>query len=401
MWSSSPSEAYLAVQTIDLESYLQDTIKELDPCFQLSVSEKHRKGMMRALLNISKAKMDQELRNLQAELQWQKAESFLKEELCSLTPSVDDAPQYMEGLLIYENFKPAAKKVFSFLARGRKYQGRLERLLEEVKPELVPAFSKVAEKVPELRLLEDYALGKKDDRPQRDCLLRCVRTEFPKSPPDLPEAGKVKGIRSEMNLQKYLEERFENDDTKKLVLNNVYISKKKKSGKVKVPYTIQLPSSIKNWVKMTSELDALVLDSVKDGDTTVSLIEVWEAKTTLNPATIYDALTKKYTAVSKILEISDVQLCQFSGKEQRNLFIAQDKPRFGIYGTKLLSSKAAARQSQVLVCEKIIETSPLAVKEALSTGKISVSHEMVLSDLNATLSLAQEIQPTVIVATYF
>jgi hypothetical protein len=60
---------------------------------------------------------------------------------------------------------------------------------------------------------------------------------------------------------------------------------------------------------------------------------------------------------------------------------------------------AAARRSQVLVCEKLIETSRKAVEHALDTGEILVSHEQVLSDLKRTLRLAEEIQPTVVIAS--
>jgi hypothetical protein len=379
-----------STQCIPIIPYLKETIQAVDPCFRLAVGEQHRKSMMRAIVKISKVQMDQDLRQLRAKIQWSKADCFVRDELISLTPP-PDAQQFQEGLNKYKSFEPNHMKLFSFLARGRTYQGKLAKLLQDVKPELVPTFQQIVDPIPELELLEYYA--REQHLSLQESLLRCVHTQFPKAPTDSPDAGKAKGIKGETSLQAYLETKYPD----KRVLSNVFISKKPKSGQSpKCPYVIQLPSSL-SWDGMTSELDALVLEPTQDGDESVVVIEVWEAKATLHPVTLHDALSKKYAAVAKIFETNDVRLL-LEGKED---FAIQHGtlPGFGIFGNSLLSPVAAARRSQVLVCEKLIETSRKAVEHALDTGEILVSHEQVLSDLKRTLRLAEEIQPTVVIAS--
>jgi hypothetical protein len=378
-----------STQCIPIIPYLKETIQAVDPCFRLAVGEQHRKSMMRAIMKISKVQMDEDLRQLRAKIHWSKADCFVRDELISLTPP-SDAQQFQEGLDKYKAFEPNHTKLFSFLARGRTYQGKLAKLLQDVKPELVPTFQQIVDPIPELELLECYA--REQHLSLQELLLRCVHAQFPKAPTDSPDAGKAKGIKGETSLQTYLETKYPD----KRVLSNVFISKKPRSGKQKNLYVIQLPSSL-SWDGMTSELDALVLEPTQDGDESVVVIEVWEAKATLHPITLHDALSKKHAAVAKIFETNDVRLL-LEGKE--DLAIQQGTlPGIGIFGNKLLSPVAAARRSQVLACENVIGTSRRAVEHALGTGEILVPHEQVLSDLKRTLRLAEEIQPTVVIGS--
>eukprot|EP00980_Cylindrotheca_fusiformis_P020696 scaffold7738_cov133-Cylindrotheca_fusiformis.AAC.5 len=375
-------------QIIPIIPYLEETIRVVDPSFQLRADEQHRKGMMRAVMQISKVQMGHQLRELHSQIQWENAEAFVQEELVLLTPP-PDAPQFQEGIRKYKSFEPNHKKLFSFLARGRVYQGKLEKVLEDVMPSLVPTFQQIMDPIPELELLEYYA--RRQDKSIQELLLKCVHTSFPKASVDSSEVGKARGINSETSLEKYLESKYPD----KMVLTNVYISKKPRNGKnQKSPFVIQLPSDLQ-WERMTSELDALVLDPIQDGDESVRIQEVWEAKATLHAITLYDALSKKHSAVSKIIETDGVRLLL----QGRGDFAIQNgtTPSVGIFGSSLLSPKAAARRSQVVICEKLAETSAKVVEEALETGFIQASTDEVLSDLKHTLQLAREIQPIVVV----
>lgn len=377
-------------QSIPIIPYLKETILALDPSFSLKVGEQHRKGMMRAMIGkTSKVLMGQDLRQLQSKMQWEKADCFVREELQSLAPP-PDAPQFQEGLTKYKSFEPNHMKLFSFLAGGRVFQGKLDKLLQDTKPSLLPIFQEVVDPIPKLELLESYA--REHHVSLQESLLKCVHAQFPKAPSSSRDGGKAKGIKGETSLQAYLESKYPD----KRVITNVFISKRQRPGKSqKCPFVIQLPSSL-NWDGMTSELDALVLEPTQDGDESVIITEVWEAKATLHPVTLHDALSKKHAAISRIFEANDVRLLlEGSG----NFAIEQGKPpKIGIFGNSLLPPGAAAHKSQVLVCEKLVETSREVVEIALDTGEIPVSHEQVLFDLNRTLKLATEVQPTVVVA---
>ena len=71
----------------------------------------------------------------------------------------------------------------------------------------------------------------------------------------------------------------------------------------------------------------------------------------------------------------------------------------GIFGRALLSPKAAARRTQVMICEKLLGTRREVAENALVSGKISIPHEEVLNYLKTTLVLARDIQPTVVIAS--
>ncbi|CAJ1952454.1 unnamed protein product [Cylindrotheca closterium] len=377
------------VKLIDVEQYLKDTIAAVDPSFQLTVSEVHRKGMMRALLGISKVKMDEDLRNLSAAIEWGKAEKFLREELNGFEPP-QGAPQFQGGLEIYESFAPNAAKLFSYLARGRAYKGQMDLLLQDVRPDLSPIFHEVVGAVDEEHLLEAYAL--QQDPAQQELLLMCVKKELVLNSSDSSDCGKSKGAKGESSLKEFLS----HEHSKERVLHNTFITTKHKNAmSKKCPYVIQLPKSF-DVNGMTTELDAVVLAPFNDGDETMTIDWVWEAKATLHPVTLYDALSKKFSAISTIFAQANAKL-YIKGEEYS--IHATGLPRIGVFGSKILSPSAAARRSQLLTCEVMLSTSPEAVKEALDTGRITVSHEKLMADLNACLLLTQKVKPKVYVAS--
>lgn len=378
------------VRLIDIEQYLKDTIEEVDPSFQLTVNETHRKGMMRALLGISKVVMSQELRNLSTTIEWGKAERFVREELSGLE-SPEGAPQFQDGLEIYESFAPNAVKLFSYLARGRTYKGQMDHLLQDIRPDLCSMFQEVVDPIDELDLLEAYAL--QQDLAQQEFLLMCVKKELVHSSPDSSDNGKSKGAKGETSLTEFL---FSKHGQKQVLQNTFITTKHKNAISKKCPYVIQLPKSV-DVNGMTTELDAAVLAPFYDGDEIVTVDEVWEAKATLNPVTLYDALSKKCSAISTIFAQDKAKL-YIKGKEYS--LQSTGIPSIGVFGSKIMSPHAAARRSQYVTCELMLSTSPEAVKEALGTGRITVNHERLMADLNACLQLTQEVKPRVYVSSF-
>lgn len=386
MVSTANQQGSPGFQIISLETYLEDTIKAIDPNFQLTLGEQHRKIMMRGIIGNTKVQMDEDLRKLRSKLHWDMAERFVLEDLNSLATPVD-APQFKVGLQNYKSYKNNHKKLFSYLAGGRVYQGKLASLLEKTNPELVPKYQQIVEEIPELELLKSYAL--EQDSCINEILLECIMAPFPKAPPGSEDGGQSRGKGGELSLTKYLGQTFETER----ILPNVFINMKKKNlGK---STTIQLPKSL-NWDGMTSELDALVLQKSNRSIESVLVTQIWEAKATLHPISIHDALSKKHAAISKIFVTNGVTL-YLDGNE---VDVESGKlPKMGIFGRVLLSPKAAARRTQVILCEKLLGTRREVTENALVSGKISIPHEEVLNYLKTTLVLARDIQPTVVIAS--
>jgi hypothetical protein len=206
---------------------------------------------MRALLGISKVKMDEDLRNLSATIVWVKAERFVREELIGCEPP-ECAPQFQVGLKIYESFAPNAAKLFSYLARGRAYKGQMDLLLQDVRPDLSPIFHEVVGPLDKEHLLEAYAL--QQDPAQQELLLMCVKKKLELAPPDSSDCGKSEGAKGESSLNEFLC----NEHGEKRVLHNTFITTKHKNAiSNKCPYVIQLPKSF-DVNGMTTELDAVV-----------------------------------------------------------------------------------------------------------------------------------------------
>ena len=393
-------------QIVSLETYLEDTIQAVDPTFQLTLGEQHRKKMICAILGITKVQLDEDLRRLRSELHWEKTERFVLDKLKTMIPpSESDAPQFEQGMQNYQQFKTNYNKLFSYLAGGRRFKGQFVSLLEETGPkEFVPEYQKVVKVIPDIELLERYVLEQHPS--MHEILLECVQTQFPQEAPTEPEdGGKSKGERGEATLREYLLEEQTSQQPENVVLSNVFINLKKKN-RTKGRHSIQLPKSFKWDDGMTAELDALVVRQIMNGDgddddCTVVVTQVWEAKATLHPVTIFDALSKKHSAISKVFQTPGVLLC-LDGKEvpiECSSESSTGLPSMGIFGNKILPPIAAATRVHVLLCEKLIGTSPKVVKNALKTGKITIPHEEVIASIEKTLQLAKVIQPTVIIAS--
>lgn len=220
---------------------------------RIRLNERHRRGMVRAILGTSNGDFRARLRQVQTGHQWHLAASFLtehKEELL-LSVSPSDAPQFHDLLRSYDNAPPGEatvatsgvrngphegsgtslrpatvfqkeggllpSKFFSTLARGRMYQGRFDRLLGDIRPDLVDRYLQIVSDVAEadlLRLLVEEVealtvagVGRADaDRAPDavDLLRRCLAMPFVAPPRQAADGGRSSGRRGEANLSQYL-----------------------------------------------------------------------------------------------------------------------------------------------------------------------------------------------------
>jgi hypothetical protein len=372
---------------ISLETYLQDTISAIDPSFRMKITEKHRKNMMRGLMGLKKVNFDEQLRQTRVKSQWEKTKSFVENQLTSLdAENLSGALRFQEGIDTMDSFETAPLKLFSFMARGRTYQGKFERLLSDVKDELLPAYLETVEEPSEVSSLRYFVDEKVEEGERKQQLIQCIEKSFAKASSNPLDGGVASGKKGELDLETYLSKRILPGTR---IICNIFVKpggKQLKNGKgmaieVSSP---ELPDG------MTSEFDAMVIHQV---DGRVRILELWEAKATLHPITIRDALSKKYAAVKYILADKDARLCI----DGERLPIESLQPRIGIFGSKIFKPIAAGRRAQVALCENSLESDPKAVLEALEIGSVQAPDVKPL--LQETLELSRRLQPSVVVSS--
>ena len=382
-----------------LQEYLRETLVAVEEVSaEVTVNESHRKSMIGALLGVSKATIESDLRDLQVKIGLEKAHRFVEEELSSLKrpPSPDKAPMYEEGIETYKLF-PTPNKLFSFLARGRTYKGKLESLLLDVQPELVPIHDKIVQGLNAKELLRVYAdchPAVEGDDTLKQQLIQCIDLELPKAKPQSRDGGKSSGEKGETDLQTYLQEQ-KSDKVK--ILAPVWIQLKNGKRSSKCEHILELPTTAFNDLHgMTSEWDAAVVETLDQEKVKIS--QVWEAKACLHPITIQDALEKKYDSVKVILEQDGIGLIS---NGQRSSIVKESPTAcsLGIFGTTLLDPKSAARRSVMVLGEKMLGVDKDAVQEALANGFIEVPKERVVHRLRLLLELVENIQPQFVVSS--
>jgi hypothetical protein len=447
-------EGIIDVQQISLEDYLQSVMNAVEPSCRMWVTEQHRKKMIRCLMGYTnKNEFDLKLQNLHLRGQWEKTTRFVEQDLSSLQVDETKAPSYTVGIqrvqqtgsdpqfafqAITEHsqtMQAGPSRFFSFLARGRAYKGRLDSLLEDIAPHLIPKYLDIVQEPSEIDLMRKMVL-EETDTPQtkyaaanlppaiqwKDQLLQLLEKDFDSRGPQQPDdGGKQMGIRGELDLTSYLQQEHA-QDANTLILSNVYVKPPSKhfrntnqqnSHKRKMPHVIL--SDIK-LVGMTSEFDALAVH-MNATSKSIQVTELWEAKATLSPITISDVLFKKVHALEQVLKDpkARIHFCfedettatvrQVMGEDQQqeplvfpfsNSSANTTNPlRIGIFGMDLLDPRSAARRTQFVKCEQRLERSPQAVVEALERGHVTPPD--VIPSLERLLEEARRLQPLLVI----
>eukprot|EP00977_Amphora_coffeiformis_P002182 scaffold425_cov175-Amphora_coffeaeformis.AAC.41 len=385
-------------QQVILDDYLQDTMDAVVPDYTLPLQKRHRKSMIRTLLGFNSTEFDARLRDLRKEECWMATESFIQrhgDTLVALVSS-DDAPQFskvMEGL---ELFRQRPDKVFPFLARGRVFQGQFERLLQAVQPELMEEYLEISREPADEDLLRLFVREKTGDMDEitRQNLLACLEFDYAANSVLQVDGGRTSGKEGEVNLFSYLESNLEDDSTLQILAPVWIIRQSNKPISKRCEYAVELPSTF-DLHGMTSELDAVVVQT-NDDSCTVKLVQVWEAKATLNPPTLYDALLKKGCTIHAIME-NDSSLVV---RGQRYKVEKGHSPRLGIYGTRMDALRTAARKTQTVLAEQSLQRDPSEVKVALRKGHVLVERSEIVAYIEKIRKLARTLDPVVTVSEY-
>jgi len=388
-----------SIHLIDIYEYLNDVEQELcgDTMVQMMITETHRKTMLRTLLGLLKVEFDDRIREERARLQYDRVVEFLKEELIPVLDSgvvIDEvaAPDFRSALHSVLNQPPSLRRasadsICSPLARGRMYKGKFQDLLSDIVPELVTKYQHAAnlcEQDVMLSLVDNIASD--NDTVDAAACRKCIQCSLPLVMQDYSPKMAEDGLQCELSCLDYLDGRH--CTASHVILGKVLL--KTRNGK-RVSRKVHDGAVIETSIdldKTCSEFDAMVVERVTDANDTTTgfyLKEVWEAKLTLSPMTIHDALAKKLASIKMIFEGDDATLL-LDGKEYS--FIADDQLVFGVYGKELLPPNQAANQLNVVACSTALSRDKDTVLLALDTGYARISSERSLERLRLLRSSA-------------
>ena len=427
-----------------VKQYLEDTMQAMNESYTFSATSIHRKSMIRSLLGCPKVELDAFLNELEEAQKWNATTQFIRENISALQslPVADDAAEtFQEGLVSFADFEErGANKLFNFMARGRSYQGKFERLLQDAAPDktewLVFYETQIQSSLSEterLELLLDADLtkfsGRSNNRRLDDAnelkryLDKCIHQPLGRPAYQQPaDGGKARGEASEYDLLSYLnqvlipseypgcrvlDENAINDDQQGQfiqVRSSVMIQNRRKDRNPN--YTkklrsciIELPEDV-NLHGVTNELDALVV-RIEGNAQTVQILQVWEAKAALNPITIGDALQKKTQIVQEIVQrADDSSMILVDGRSFHLAPTFHSNPSIGIFGKTLASPASASRRVQTTIGEYLLENDALVVQRILDGDEqVPIPPETVKHRLSALLDLADKWDPTLVVSS--
>jgi hypothetical protein len=440
-------DAPLVVETISVADYLQQVMDAVVP-FSMCVTEQHRKTMIRCLMGYhEKADFDAKWHNLHTNWQWEKASHFVSQHLIQLATQVDHTkvPMFREGIEMHQRRDPQffsvpynTIKFFSFLARGRTYQGKMERLLEDVAPHLLETYDDILRPPDDVelfrRLVHEETSQDSPAMQWKDQLLELVEKEFGLKPPSpYEDSGKQVGIQGELDMATYLQERI-GQDSSPIVLTNVLVKPINKhlqhnnqhnNSSKRLPHVIASNVDLR---RATSEFDAMVVEVTDDN--TIRIVELWEAKASLHPVTIYDGIVKKMGALHLILDDpstliyfyprNNLKLRQALGHPgiplnksdeplvfpfanraaETSTSTAEEEahhhlPKLGMFGMELVPPEKAAKKIQIVHCEALLEKDPQVVVAALATGLVEAPD--VKPTLQSLMDKARRLQAMMVV----
>lgn len=347
-----------------------------------------------------KIKFDERIREERVLLEFERMSSFVLQQLKpallqldtdlinTFAPDLHDKIDQVEAMVKSKDsggkMKIDSKSliVFSRLASGRHYRGRLEEMVKDLAPQLIASYVEASRMLTERDVLErliQLDLVKSNHKCQTDLWKRRIKAAFDCLDIFYPrydsynadgvvsdnlanrykresssECSTLSGKITEASCLKYIEGRYQNS-TRHTTLKNVFINTRRNlEEKYKPPRPRRNKSSV-IWTdeggadryRICSEFDVLL---VKECNKDIRRIEsIWEAKRTISPSTLYDVLKKKLTAVELLLNDLSAELVYEDGEATRALQFAQSARlnntptfTFGIYGTELLHPTNAA-----------------------------------------------------------
>jgi hypothetical protein len=409
--SASDTKNRTSVELVNVRKYLQDVEQELKDggMYRLQLTNSHRKMMLRAIIGVTKVELDNQMRRERARLQHDQILKFLKNDLVSELENgteidEDDAPCFRTALdkILTEDLRPkstplraSADGICSPLARGRVYKGKFIDLLSDLAPELVPNYHSaayVAEQDVMLSLVNNLDQGSHVD--VKLCT-ECIKCSLPDDKDNAESKKASDGQQCEARCLDFLSGRSMEES--RIILSNVFVKPRhsekpseNSTGGAVIVTPIDLDATC-------SEFDALIVEKVNDEQSrttaSVRVCEVWEAKATISPLTIHDALTKKAAAMNDILA-SKSEIILLDRIEYT--LSGNCEPVFGIFGNELLPPKRAATQVNMVECLHALSSNVHTVSEALEVGYVTMSSDRSIQSIRRLQSVVEDFESLVV-----
>ena len=334
--------------------------------------------------------------------------------------------------------------IFSRLASGRHYQGKLDRMISDLFPHLSEAYNQASQKATEREMMEyviqhDLVLNQqtndndieldegeeawiKKEQEWREkrikaankCLdrfysLDAEQTTSSEKQANLTEEGLQSGKRCEDSCIAYLTYERDDLDEQCIVLQNVYVNNRRgKETKYVPPKILKTPKDLNGtgiiWAdnldgggrhRLCSEFDAIVVSNEE-------IESIWEAKKTISPSTIHDILSKKLGAVHTLLDDSSAELVYGDGEITRTIPFTSsvDSTRFtfGMFGTELQRPEHSADSIRSIAGSYVVSSDVGEIIRALDNmsddGMVMVEVELTsaLSIVESLRSLVKEVR---------
>jgi len=401
---------------------------------------------------------DQRTREARARIEGQKMYSFAVHSLRPAAQSLDAGvrnemvPELLERIDALEsraenrsqspiNWTSGTKALFTRLASGRRYKGKLERLVSDLFPDLLDEFHdafrvaterEVFEFLINKDLVNDQKVQCEDDEglanKRIDAAFKCLSRFYPldteHSHPGYDrqkgsEDGRISGKECEESCMDFL---HKGDHYK--VLRNVYVNARRNSRESKkyIPPKIERKMSANKKVdtsgiiwtaclngsarhKLCSEFDAVVLSSETYADATnahlgVSVSSIWEAKKTMSPSSLHDILSKKLVAIEALLDDAGSELVYGNDGSTETIPFSTEGMRltFGIFCSELQRPAHAADSIRSIACSNVVNYNMMEVIRSLDdsddTGDVMVKVDLssALKIVHGLRSLIEEIQ---------
>ena len=422
--SPSPTAAAAAAEAceVDIQAYINSVEEELirsrGEVMTKKLSEPNRKPMIRTLLGIDdKAEFDARLRNTRKETEYKRLEAFVRNDLrpalqregrLELVPGKTD-------IIADALAQPPTSGAGAFrkLGTGPVFRGNTTRMVEEIAPEILSAYGLATAELTEMDVLGLVIGSRKFDVSSEriDAANRCLGDFISCSEEDYHSASsktsqldvddtscpKLNGKQCELDCTEYLESQMEANEN---LIGNVYVNHKSalnrpkyQDGNVFRSGSGSDASSGIIWTTVErdnacSEFDGVVYKretSGGDGEQCMAIItEIWEAKVSISPATIWDAVTKKCKSIRDLMEDEEAYL-NHDGRQMPLRFGSGEKLVFGIYGQSVLSPENAIGQMISMAAAQALGDVD-TVLDSLDRGYIEVGRDKALNDLEVLQS---------------
>ena len=420
-----PPPSTAAASSVDSQAYINSVEEELirtqGEIMTKKLSEPNRKPMIRTLLGLSdKTEFDARIRNTKKETEYRRLETFVRDEL---TPALEkegrlakvpDMPDIIADALAQSPISGAG--AFRKLGTGRIFRGNAAKMVQEIAPETLPAYVLATEELTEMDVLSLVIESRRSDVSSEriEAAVKCLGDFVSCSEEDYHVANssaadqldadndtscpKQNGKQCELDCAEYLESQLEENET---LIGNVYVNHMSALNRPKYQdgNKFRSGSDAIIWTSVErdnacSEFDGVVYTVEPSGDDnkegTAIIKEIWEAKVSISPATLWDAVTKKCRSIRDLIEDETAYL-QHDGKQMPIKFSSEKKLIFGIYGQSVLSPQNAIGQMISMAAAQALGDVD-NVLESLDRGFVKVGRDKALNDLEVLRTQLQSVE---------